>query len=321
MEEGDDMRSKFKRVCVFCGSQSGNRKVFSDAALELGDELVKRKIDLVYGGGSVGLMGLISQKVYDGGCHVLGVIPKALMPLEISGETVGEVQIVLNMHERKAVMAREADAFIALPGGYGTMEELMEMITWSQLGIHKKPVGLLNVDGYYNSLLGLFDDGVKEGFIKPSAREIVLSAPTAQELLEKMEAHAMAFGFEAITSSETLIDSIMGSVNLKDSSVEDSYRVLAKHLKRQSDHSPLLMPFKTITHLGNYFYGHFGAGFCSNLKSHQLFTAFSQGHWGLFLGTVRCVIRNKLGGAGATGTGPGSGCEGRQLLQRQFSIM
>ncbi|PKI70643.1 cytokinin riboside 5'-monophosphate phosphoribohydrolase LOG8 [Punica granatum] len=187
MEEGDDMRSKFKRVCVFCGSQSGNRKVFSDAALELGDELVKRKIDLVYGGGSVGLMGLISQKVYDGGCHVLGVIPKALMPLEISGETVGEVQIVLNMHERKAVMAREADAFIALPGGYGTMEELMEMITWSQLGIHKKPVGLLNVDGYYNSLLGLFDDGVKEGFIKPSAREIVLSAPTAQELLEKME--------------------------------------------------------------------------------------------------------------------------------------
>lgn len=187
MEEGNTRSSKFKRVCVFCGSNSGNRQVFSDAAIELGDELVKRKIELVYGGGSVGLMGLISQKVYDGGCHVLGVIPKALMPLEISGQTVGEVRTVVDMHERKAVMAKESDAFIALPGGYGTMEELLEMITWSQLGIHKKPVGLLNVDGYYNCLLALFDNGVEQGFIKPGARDIVVSAPTAKELMEKME--------------------------------------------------------------------------------------------------------------------------------------
>ncbi|CAK9141259.1 unnamed protein product [Ilex paraguariensis] len=178
---------KFKRVCVFCGSNPGHRKVFSDAAVELGNELVNRKLDLVYGGGSVGLMGLISQRVLDGGCHVLGVIPKALVPLEISGETVGEVRIVSDMHERKAEMAREADAFIALPGGYGTMEETLEMITWSQLGIHRKPVGLLNVDGYYNSLFALFDNGVEEGFIKPGARHIVLSAPTAKELLIKME--------------------------------------------------------------------------------------------------------------------------------------
>ncbi|KAB2080030.1 hypothetical protein ES319_A05G042300v1 [Gossypium barbadense] len=186
MEE-EKSSSKFKRVCVFCGSNSGRRKVFSDAALELGNELVKRKIDLVYGGGSVGLMGLISQTVYDGGCNVLGIIPKALMPFEISGETVGEVRTVLDMHERKAEMAREADAFIALPGGYGTMEELLEMITWSHLGIHKKTVGLLNVDGYYNNLLALFDNGVEEGFIKPGARHIIVSAPTANELLEKME--------------------------------------------------------------------------------------------------------------------------------------
>ncbi|KAF3447550.1 hypothetical protein FNV43_RR12736 [Rhamnella rubrinervis] len=189
MEE-NDARSKFRRVCVFCGSNSGHREVFSDAALELGNELVKRKIDLVYGGGSVGLMGLISQTVYNGGCHVLGVIPKALMPLEISGETVGEVRTVSDMHERKAAMSREADAFIALPGGYGTMEELLEMITWAQLGIHKKPVGLLNVDGYYDSLLALFDNGVKEGFIKPSARQIVVSAPTAKELMMKMEQYS-----------------------------------------------------------------------------------------------------------------------------------
>ncbi|TYJ29835.1 hypothetical protein E1A91_A06G093600v1 [Gossypium mustelinum] len=185
--EDEKARSKFKRLCVFCGSNSGHRQVFSDAALELGNELVKRKIDLVYGGGSVGLMGLISKTVYDGGCHVLGIIPKALMPLEISGETVGEVRTVLDMHERKAAMARESDAFVALPGGYGTMEELLEMITWSQLGIHKKTVGLLNVDGYYNNLLALFDNGVKEGFIKPSARHIIVSAPTAKELMVKME--------------------------------------------------------------------------------------------------------------------------------------
>ncbi|XP_040991844.1 probable cytokinin riboside 5'-monophosphate phosphoribohydrolase LOGL1 isoform X2 [Juglans microcarpa x Juglans regia] len=178
---------KFQRVCVFCGSNSGKRKIFSDAALDLGRELVERKMDLVYGGGSVGLMGLVSQTTFDGGCHVLGVIPSALIPIEISGQAVGEVLIVSDMHERKAEMARRADAFIALPGGYGTMEELLEMITWSQLGIHDKPVGLLNIDGYYDCLLGLFDKGVEEGFIKPHARNIIISASTARELIQRME--------------------------------------------------------------------------------------------------------------------------------------
>ncbi|GAY57524.1 hypothetical protein WN944_009120 [Citrus x changshan-huyou] len=178
---------KFKRVCVFCGSNSGNRKIFSDAALDLATQLVERKINLVYGGGSVGLMGLVSQTIFDGGCHVLGVIPKALVPIEISGQTVGDVLIVSDMHERKAEMARRADAFIALPGGYGTMEELLEMITWSQLGIHDKPVGVLNVDGYYDSLLRFFDKGVEEGFIKSSARNIVISAKNARDLLQGME--------------------------------------------------------------------------------------------------------------------------------------
>ncbi|XP_031112718.1 probable cytokinin riboside 5'-monophosphate phosphoribohydrolase LOGL1 [Ipomoea triloba] len=178
---------KFKKICVFCGSNPGNRKIFSAAALHLGRELVERKIDLIYGGGSIGLMGLVSQTVRDGGCNVTGVIPRALVPVEISGHAVGEVLIVSDMHERKAEMARRADAFVALPGGYGTMEEMLEMITWSQLGIHDKPVGLLNIDGYYDCLLGLFDKGVEEGFIKPSARNIVISATNAGELLHKME--------------------------------------------------------------------------------------------------------------------------------------
>ncbi|XP_042487317.1 probable cytokinin riboside 5'-monophosphate phosphoribohydrolase LOGL10 isoform X2 [Macadamia integrifolia] len=170
-------RSRFKRVCVFCGSSPGKKINYQ----------VERNIDLVYGGGSVGLMGQVSQAVYDGGRHVLGVIPKTLMPKEIIGETIGEVRVVSDMHQRKAEMARQADAFIALPGGYGTLEELLEVITWAQLGIHEKPVGLLNVDGYYNSLLSFIDKAVDEGFITPAARQIVVSAPTAKELMSKLE--------------------------------------------------------------------------------------------------------------------------------------
>ncbi|KAL6316469.1 hypothetical protein AAG906_018172 [Vitis piasezkii] len=179
--------SRFKRVCVFCGSSRGKNPSYQLAAIQLANQLVERKIDLVYGGGSIGLMGLVSQAVYDGGRHVLGVIPKTLMPREITGETVGEVRAVSGMHQRKAEMARQADAFIALPGGYGTLEELLEVITWAQLGIHDKPVGLLNVDGYYNSLLSFIDKAVDEGFITAAARQIIVSAPTAQELLCKLE--------------------------------------------------------------------------------------------------------------------------------------
>ncbi|XP_027341934.1 probable cytokinin riboside 5'-monophosphate phosphoribohydrolase LOGL6 isoform X2 [Abrus precatorius] len=139
VSSGNENQSRFKRICVFCGSRVGHKSAFSDAALELGKLMVERRIDLVYGGGSLGLMGLISQTVLNGGCHVLGVIPEALLPPEISGETFGEVKAVADMHERKSIMYEQADAFIALPGGYGTMEELLEVIAWSQLGIHDKP--------------------------------------------------------------------------------------------------------------------------------------------------------------------------------------
>ncbi|XP_078153418.1 putative cytokinin riboside 5'-monophosphate phosphoribohydrolase LOGL10 [Carex rostrata] len=179
--------SRFKRVCVFCGSSPGKKASYQVAAIQLGNELVERKLDLVYGGGSIGLMGLVSRAVYSGGCHVSGIIPKKLLPREIVGETIGELRAVSGMHQRKAEMARLSDAFIALPGGYGTLEELLEVITWAQLGIHNKPVGLLNVDGYYNSLLCFIDKAVDEGFIKPSARQIILSAQTPYELLSKLE--------------------------------------------------------------------------------------------------------------------------------------
>ncbi|OEL30842.1 Cytokinin riboside 5'-monophosphate phosphoribohydrolase LOG [Dichanthelium oligosanthes] len=182
-----ERRSRFQRICVYCGSAKGRKASYQDAAVELGKQLVERGIDLVYGGGSIGLMGLVSHAVHDGGRHVIGVIPRSLMPREVTGEPVGEVRAVSGMHERKAEMARFADAFIALPGGYGTLEELLEVITWAQLGIHKKPVGLLNVDGFYDPLLSFIDMAVNEGFIKEDARRIIISAPTAKELVLKLE--------------------------------------------------------------------------------------------------------------------------------------
>ncbi|CAM6054099.1 unnamed protein product, partial [Sphagnum tenellum] len=148
---------------------------------------VQRKVGLVYGGGSIGLMGKIAGTVHTGGGKVTGVIPRALMGHELCGQTIGDLIPVDDMHQRKAEMARLADAFIALPGGYGTLDELMEIITWSQLRIHAKPVGLLNVNGYYDPLLTVFDKAVEEGFLSDAARLIFVSAPTPKELINKME--------------------------------------------------------------------------------------------------------------------------------------
>uniref|UniRef100_A0ACD5UXH2 Uncharacterized protein n=1 Tax=Avena sativa TaxID=4498 RepID=A0ACD5UXH2_AVESA len=181
--------SRFRRICVFCGSSMGKKSSYQDAAVELGQQLVARNIDLVYGGGSLGFMGLVSQAVHTGGRHVLGVIPKALMPREITGETIGEVKVVSDMHQRKAEMGRQSDAFIALPGGYGTLEELFETITWAQLGIHDKPVKVTIGKCYYDALLSSIDTAVEEGFIQPTARHIIVLAPTPAELLDKLEVY------------------------------------------------------------------------------------------------------------------------------------
>ncbi|KAL8060110.1 hypothetical protein ABFX02_02G002800 [Erythranthe guttata] len=187
MEDKVVVKSRFGRVCVFCGSSSGKRECYREAALELGQELVAKRLDLVYGGGSIGLMGLVAKAVHAGGGHVLGVIPRTLVGKEKTGVTVGELRVVADMHQRKAEMARHSDCFIALPGGYGTLEEVLEVIAWAQLGIHDKPVGLLNVDGYYNFLLTFIDKAVDDGFIKPSQRHIFVSAPNAKDLVQKLE--------------------------------------------------------------------------------------------------------------------------------------
>ena len=176
----------FNRVCVFCGSSRGNG-TFAVAANELGKELLSRGAGLVYGGGSVGLMGEIAKTVSSGGGDVLGIIPLALEPVELSGQSVGEVVVVRDMHERKQLMADMSDTFVALPGGFGTLEELFEVITWSQLGLHNKPIGCLNVGGYFDLLLSFLDHSVEEGFINEKARNIIITAKTSAELLNAME--------------------------------------------------------------------------------------------------------------------------------------
>ncbi|WOK95781.1 hypersensitive-induced response protein 1-like isoform X1 [Canna indica] len=207
----EEKKSRFRRICVFCGTQPGKKISYQEAAVELGKELVKSGIDLVYGGRSIGLMGLVSHAVHDGGRHVLGVTTRSLMPSEFTDQNVGEVRTVSDMHERKAAMAREADAFIALPGGYGTLEELLEVITWAQLGIHKKPVGLLNVDGFYDSLLLFIDMAVDEGFISQAARHIVISAPSAKELVKKLEKEmGQIFGCVQVDQSKVAIKETFG---------------------------------------------------------------------------------------------------------------
>ena len=180
-----------RRVAVFCGASSGTDAGFTAAAAALGRELAQRNLGLVYGGGNVGLMGAVAEAARAAGAPVVGVIPRALQPREVSGE-VGpgiETRVTEGMHDRKATMAELADAFIALPGGFGTLEETLEMITWQQLGYHDKPVGLLNVGGFYDGLLGFFDSCVAKGFIRPASRAIVLSAPDGGELLDRLAAY------------------------------------------------------------------------------------------------------------------------------------
>ena len=184
-----------KKLCVFCGSSSGRDSIYVEEAKALGEYLASEKIQLTYGGGSIGLMGAIANAAYDEGQNrVLGIIPVGLCAREISGETVGEQIQTKDMHERKRLMAENSDGFVALPGGFGTMEELFEVITWQQLGYHKKPIGVLNVNGYFDSLLKFLDEARESGFVSEEARNIVLSDDDAERLIEKMRAYTAPRG-------------------------------------------------------------------------------------------------------------------------------
>ena len=180
-----------RRVCVFCGSNSGTRPAYAAAARALGRALAARGLGLVYGGGNVGLMGVVADAVLAAGGEVIGVIPHALMAREIGHTGVTTMHVVDSMHERKALMADQADAFVALPGGVGTFEELFEAITWTQLGLHAKPCGLLNVEGFYDDLLRFLDHAWVEGFIKPETRAIVKASADVAELLDLLDGAEM----------------------------------------------------------------------------------------------------------------------------------
>ena len=178
-----------KRLCVYCGSSSGRQPGYAQVARQLAHAMVSKNIDLVYGGASVGIMGEIANAVLGEGGDVIGVIPKGLFAKEVAHTGITELREVGSMHERKALMADLSDGFIALPGGLGTIEEIFEIITWSQLGMHRKPCGLLNVNNYYDKLIGFLDHAVSEQFIKATHRSTTLIDEYPDGLLEKFEAY------------------------------------------------------------------------------------------------------------------------------------
>ncbi len=173
-----------KRVCVFCGSSAGKNAVYREAAAALGRTLARRGLGLVYGGGSIGLMGIVADAALAAGGEVVGVIPRALQLRELAHGKLTTLHVVGSMHERKAKMAELAHAFVALPGGMGTLEELAEILTWGQLGLHARPCGLLDVAGYYRPLIAFLDHAVAEGFVRPEHRRLLLVEGDGDALLD-----------------------------------------------------------------------------------------------------------------------------------------
>jgi uncharacterized protein (TIGR00730 family) len=175
-----------RTVSVYCGSSLGKEKTYLDKATELGELIYTNGINLVYGGGNIGLMGAIANTVLQKGGKVTGVLPHFLNKKEVGNLDVDELILVESMHERKQKISDLSDGFIAMPGGFGTLEEVAEMLTWTQLGLSRKPIGLLNVDGYYDHLLAQFDHMVEQGFLKKENRHMVVDDPEPAKLLNKM---------------------------------------------------------------------------------------------------------------------------------------
>jgi uncharacterized protein (TIGR00730 family) len=176
-----------RRICIFCGSSPGNDPAYSALARSVGQGLARRGIGVVYGGGRVGLMGVVADAALEAGGEVIGVIPRAMVDRELAHRGATELRIVSTLHERKAVMAELSDAFIALPGGLGTLEELAEVVSWAQLGLHAKPIGLLGVGDYWAHLLRWLDGAVTAGFVAPAYRDLILEATDLDELLAHFE--------------------------------------------------------------------------------------------------------------------------------------
>jgi uncharacterized protein (TIGR00730 family) len=176
-----------RRICVFTGSRHGSRSDYAQTAAALGRELVERDYGLVYGGGNVGLMNVVANTVLERMGNVIGVIPDSLVSREVAHGGLNELRVVGSMHERKALMAELSDGFIAMPGGIGTMEEFFEVLSWAQLGLHEKPCGLLNVAGYYDSLIAFLDQAVAKDFIKPKHRALMIVEEDPAELLDRFQ--------------------------------------------------------------------------------------------------------------------------------------
>jgi len=184
--------TSLRRVCVFCGSQRGTRAAYAHAAREFGTALARRGLGLVYGGGNVGLMGEMADAALAAGGHVTGVIPYGLVVREVAHAGLSEQRVVRSMHERKATMAELSDAFVALPGGFGTFEELFEVVTWAQLGLHAKPIVVLDIEHFFTPLFTLLDHAVDEGFLRRENRRLIQRAETLTQLFATLERHEPA---------------------------------------------------------------------------------------------------------------------------------
>ncbi len=182
------LRTPMARLCVFCGSSPGSDPRYLEAAREMGRTLARRGLGLVYGGGSVGLMGAVADAALEAGGEVVGVIPEVLAIRELAHKRLTTLHVVGSMHQRKALMAELSDGFVALPGGMGTLEELAEVLTWAQLGLHARPCGLLDVAGYYDPLVAFFDRAVAAGFLRPAHRRILLTDTTPAGLIDQFQA-------------------------------------------------------------------------------------------------------------------------------------
>jgi len=174
-----------KNICVYCGSNAGNDPIYTTQAQALGRALVERGLGLVYGGSRVGIMGVVADAVLQAGGRAIGVLPEALMQKELAHKGLTELHVVASMHERKTMMAAKADAFVAMPGGIGTLEEIFEVWTWAQLGFHNKPCGLLNVAGFYDKLAGFLDHAADSGFMQPQHRQMLAVESDANRLLDR----------------------------------------------------------------------------------------------------------------------------------------